>query len=725
MNNDALVRALGWALVHSLWQAAMIALLLLILLPRFRSARQRYRMAYGALLGVFLSTAATAWWYFVPGTTETAGSTIIRNIEISSDEGLAPVTETLAGNLWQGFSTWLEQHNAILVTIWLAGFAFFLLRLSGSMWQIRQLRTRGVCVPEADLTARFNRLRVRLGYQKAVVLLESTLIKTPMALGWLKPVVLLPLGIINQLSIAEVEAVLAHELAHIARRDWIFNLLQAFMEGLFYYHPAVWWISAVVRRERENCCDDAALAATGNPLAFAKALVLVQEQAIPVPVLALGLRGKRRKPLLDRVRRILNQPPQQHYQAMEKITATFILLALLALVGLRANSVPTIHSALSKISELPAQIFGRSNTETEWASDTLPKPKTTHKIVQEDGDQKVEAEYQDGKLTHLNINGKDIPESEYNQHEDLLENLLESSEAPEMPEPPEAPEAPEAPEMPEMPEFTMPPMPPGALGGNFVPGQPIRISSDKDDNGNTVIVLEKEGKPTEIVVKGSDVFVDGKKLEKGEPVDIPGFSFAPDNGGGFNYSYSEDDLDRMAEDAKRNAEMQERNAEHQRDMASGMRDRDREYREQKRAYEQDMDRARTEMKRGQKEFKKSQKDWEKQQKQWEKQQKEWAEQQKSWEGNQHKWEAEHKAMEAENKVFEKTLKNEMIKDGLITNPESFSMQLNEKEMIVNKKKQSEELHKKYLELIEGHNRHKIGKNDSFNYNYYQDNNDKN
>jgi beta-lactamase regulating signal transducer with metallopeptidase domain len=199
-------------------------------------------------------------------------------------------------------------------------------------------------------------------------------------MGWLKPVILLPIGFVNHLSFAEVEAVLAHELAHIARRDWIFNLLQAFVESLFYYHPAVWWISQVVRRERENACDDVALAATGNPLAFARALVQVQEMAAPIPALALALSGKRRRPLLERVRRILNQAPQQQHQVMEKITATVILLALLALVGLRANSVPSIEAAFAQIADIPANLFGGENDADPIESDSLPKPKSTRSI---------------------------------------------------------------------------------------------------------------------------------------------------------------------------------------------------------------------------------------------------------------------------------------------------------------------------------------------------------
>ncbi|MCB0577197.1 MAG: M56 family metallopeptidase, partial [Saprospiraceae bacterium] len=212
----------------------------------------------------------------------------------------------------------------------------------------------------------------KLGIRRAVTLMESALVHTPMALGWLKPFVLFPVGMINRLGPDEVEAVLAHEMAHIARRDWIYNLLQAFIETLFYYHPAVWWISMVVRRERENSCDDAALAATGNRIAYAKALVQVQEMAkpAPVPALALGMGGSRRFLLLERIRRILNQP-QQKSQVMEKFIATAILLVLLVLVGLRANHNSTLGEAFAQITEMPRTLLGINDDDLAMEADSL------------------------------------------------------------------------------------------------------------------------------------------------------------------------------------------------------------------------------------------------------------------------------------------------------------------------------------------------------------------
>ena len=120
--------------------------------------------------------------------------------------------------------------------------------------------------------------------------LESTLVEVPMVIGWLRPVILLPVAATTGLSSEQLEAILAHELAHVARRDYLVNLLQSVVETLLFYHPAVWWVSNQIRVEREHCCDDIAVAVSGNVLVYARALTELEELRgrSPAPSLALG-----------------------------------------------------------------------------------------------------------------------------------------------------------------------------------------------------------------------------------------------------------------------------------------------------------------------------------------------------------------------------------------------------------------------------------------------------
>lgn len=733
---DSLLRALGWALAHSLWQGALVAIALLMLLPRVHKARQRYWAAYGSLVVVLLAAVGTFFWKFEPGTEPSAAS------PLSQESASSPIVFLVENQYFKTsfteyFSQWLEANHSLIVAFWLIGFIFFLLRLGSGLWQVHVLRTRGTRLLEADWQDKISILAGRIGVSRVVNLFESALVHTPLTIGWLRPAILLPIGFVNQLSIAEVEAVLAHELAHIARRDWVFNLVQAFIESLFYYNPAVWWVSQVIRRERENACDDAALAATGNPLAFARALVQVQEMATPLPALALALSGKRRRPLLERVRRILNQAPQQQHQVMEKITATVILVVLLALVGLRANSVPSIEAAFAQIADFPTAFFGGEGDQIE--SDSLPKPKSSKKITREDETGRVEAEYKDGELVRLNIDGKEIPESEFEAHEAVIEALEEEMPSPPdapffswrggTPAPPGAPGAPGAPEAPgapgafwfNSPDFPaiapMPPMPP--FGGGF------SIETDKDGDGNTIIRLDNHGNDTEVVIKNGDVWIDGKKLEKGEAFDIPGLHFGQDGQhfffdgqNGFNFDFGEGDFSwgegqASSPRARMSPEQRERINE---EMARAREEHARAMEEYRRDLEQDKKRMEKDWKNNQKEWEKEQKAWEKEQKNWEKEQRKWEREQEKWQAEQLKWQAEQQAWEAKSKAAQELLKKELLRDGLITDPNNFSLKINAKELKVNKKKQSEELRRKYEELIKSSMGAKL-EGDDWNYNF--------
>lgn len=704
--SDSVVRALGWALVHSLWQGAALALLLLILLPRLRTARQRYRAAYGTLLAVFVAVAGTFFRVFEPS----GAVTVIADEAPTFGTFFNIPPELQTQDLAAAMTDWLETHHVLIVLVWLLGFIFFLFRLGTGLWQVHQLQTQQLQPAEAAWQTRMEALGKQLGLNAAIRLFESALVRTPMSIGWIKPVVLFPVGLINRLSPGEVEAILAHELAHIARRDWIFNLLQAFVEALFYYHPAIWWVSAVVRRERENCCDDAALAATGNPLIFAKALVQVQELATPAPRLALGIGGSsRRRPLLlERVRRILNQP-QQKSQVMEKMTATAILLALLMIIGLRANTPPTVAAALAQITEWPGTLWDTSQADEQIATDSLPKPKRTQKITREDDNGKVEMELNNGEITRLNVDGKEIPAEEFNMYGELARELQRSAMVapvppmPPMPAFPAFPATPGFPPMPDMPAIApMPPVPPMPYTFSFDSAPKLSTETDKD--GNVIIKLEKDGKPMEIKVKDGEVWMNGKKLEKGESIQLPGM--------GFNFNRNEDhdfNFDELAnfhfpgmafsfsdEDRAR----WEDQAEKMREEAEAYQERYQELQEQYREMnDEDKKNLEREMKAWQDEWKKHQHDWK-------------AEQEK-WAAEQEKWRTHSETRAYRGGDFQRAMKEQLLHDKLISDPQDYSFKLTAESLKINGKKQPAEVHQRYLELYQRHSGNKMEKGDNY------------
>jgi bla regulator protein blaR1 len=217
-----------------------------------------------------------------------------------------------------------NQHLALVVLIWFIGVAFFALRLMGGLMYIEILKTRHVTPLTHEWQARMNMFKNRLGIKETIALMESALVGVPMTIGWLRPIILLPIGTINGMTVAQVEAILAHELSHIQAKDYILNIFQTLIEILFYYHPAVWWISANIRAERENRCDDVAVKLCSNSLTYAKALLALQEmqhQNIRTYGLAMTFSTKRKGILLKRVKRILNQP-QNRSNIMEKLAST-------------------------------------------------------------------------------------------------------------------------------------------------------------------------------------------------------------------------------------------------------------------------------------------------------------------------------------------------------------------------------------------------------------------
>ncbi len=432
--SEALMYALGWTVVHTLWQTAGIALLLAGVLPLLqkKSAIIRYWLAYAALVLVFGLAVATFLDLY-------ASARAFSVVEITRltipDAPHASIADTPA--LLQRWQQYFDKHLPMLVSLWLLGVAFFVLRLLSGLVYLKRLKTAHTSLVDTHWEELLAYLAQRMAVQRPVMLLESALVQTPVVLGHLKPLILLPVGMVNTLSIAQVEAILAHELAHIARHDYLLNVLQSFIEALLYFNPAVWWLSAIIRAEREHCCDDRALQVCDNSFAYAKALVAIQEMHRPAPGLAMAF-GHQKNHLLYRIQRILQQP-QNRTNIMEKITATCLLLA--AIIGLSINATWP-HAQHAPAPDLVVL-------------DTVPK-QSTMRYNGKRSTQRVELKVENDKITYLKVDGREIPAEEYPKYQSLVEDIMG-----DMPLPPLAPERPKAPgAVPTPPAPPAPPTPP-------------------------------------------------------------------------------------------------------------------------------------------------------------------------------------------------------------------------------------------------------------------------
>jgi beta-lactamase regulating signal transducer with metallopeptidase domain len=314
------LQAVGWALLHLVWQGAAIAAalgLLLSVLPS-RRANARYALSCAALALVVVAGVLTGVREYRArlSSTSVASATPARAFH-AAPVLPAPGTPSVAAMVLTTYVPAPPQMLRVplrdplraasdalpwVVSLWLAGVIVLSLRLIVQWLRARRLVTANAQPACEPWLAMANRLGVALGVRHVVRLLESTAVQVPAVVGLLKPVILLPANALGGLTPGQLEMILAHELAHIRRHDFLVNLLQAAVETLLFYHPAVWWISKQVRIERENCCDDLAVAVCGSPLQYARALTRLEELRAESLMFALSVRGGS---LLQRIRRVV------------------------------------------------------------------------------------------------------------------------------------------------------------------------------------------------------------------------------------------------------------------------------------------------------------------------------------------------------------------------------------------------------------------------------------
>lgn len=504
--SDTVLHALGWTVIHSLWQGTLLAVLLSVLMMALekQSARLRYEIACGTMFTMLLMALATFIIYLDqdPNMIEVT----VALMDNSANPSLT-IINTESNFLQATFQTIIAFFDAqlpLIVNVWLIGFLFFAFRMTGGFIHLHQLRHQDNFPVDKVLQNKLNQLIQRTPLRRSVKVMESAMIKVPILLGHLKPLILIPVGTINLLTEEEVEAVLAHELAHIIRRDFSMNIFFTLVEILFYYHPGVWLMAATIRSERENCCDDLALFLCKNPLAYARALYKLEaaHKTARLPGLALSFSSQKNQ-LLHRVRRILNQP-QNKSNIMEKLMATTFLLLTIAILSVGATTpldklkahrvISTNVKTLSHpIVYVEASRLPTLNIRPQIiVPDTIPtKRRERRKIIKTENGRAIEMTMEDGNISNLKIDGKEIPADQYDQHEKLVQEMV--VEFDNIPTPPTPPQM--------MVETPVPPTPPGAAPKAPTPPAKIKEISIDDE----VIIIHEDG--SEIVVGDDEITI--------------------------------------------------------------------------------------------------------------------------------------------------------------------------------------------------------------------------
>ncbi|NQV32256.1 MAG: hypothetical protein HQ515_06150 [Phycisphaeraceae bacterium] len=342
----------GWTLLHSLWQITIIAFIYALVSVLLRKHAATWRYALGCLALLVMMGTAIGTCLIVPlgsapaipdlnATRAHVGPPAGPPIPFRSLDATPLLIEVSPESLSEAHVAQEAERRAIVsfdvlrpfmpwvTMVWLLGVCTLSLRPIGGWLHIRHLQRHGLLPLPAALLTLARHSAQRLGVTRAVRFVQSTLVEVPTVVGLMRPFVLLPVSAVSGLAPVEIEMILAHELAHIRRCDTGVNLVQTVIESLLFFHPAMWWVSKQVRKERENCCDDMAVAVSGNRVQYVQALTRLEAQRSAGSVAVLAATGGS---LLDRVRRLLGQPSAEF--GYRSVTAWLSVLVAIVVVSL-------------------------------------------------------------------------------------------------------------------------------------------------------------------------------------------------------------------------------------------------------------------------------------------------------------------------------------------------------------------------------------------------------
>lgn len=326
-------QSLVWALFYSLWQGMLLYSIVYAAVRAApgMNARIKYLLSYGALAGTIL-------WFLDTWTSQyqkIQGVTVYIT-QISPNDApnktlavnAIPANGTTA-NLLSNLIPHFERYFPILLTIYTIGIAFMIVRLAVNVAQLWTVSKKGM-IPATQLhNDIMQRWIEKLEIAAKVKIYLSEQINVPIMMGAVKPIILLPVAAINNLTTEEVETIILHELAHIKRHDYLLNMIQTLIETILFFNPFVWLLSAIVRREREHCCDDIVVASSASPLPYAKALALLEQTRVNNSALTMAVTGNK-KQLLTRIKRIMEMKKNNvNYSQLALLTAGISLIVVL------------------------------------------------------------------------------------------------------------------------------------------------------------------------------------------------------------------------------------------------------------------------------------------------------------------------------------------------------------------------------------------------------------
>jgi beta-lactamase regulating signal transducer with metallopeptidase domain len=444
--SENIIRALSNTFIYSLWQGLILAAIagLVIMLTRKSTPGKRYNYLVGLLASfavVIITTFIIQYQRVIVAKQQLAvecpefppdGTTITLS---------KPVDNTVASS---SFLEYINTHAEMIVLVWFLIVCARCVQLLTGLHGLQKLRKESAS-PGAEWEERLRTLAQTLGITQQVLMAESAIAKVPMVIGHFKPIILIPAALLTAMQPAEIEAVLVHELAHIRRRDYLVNMLQHLMEIVFFFNPAVLWVSSLIKTERENCCDDITLGRTNDKTAYIRALICCQEFQSQTPSMAVGLAG--RKNLLGRVNRMVSHS-NHSLSAIEKSLLTVCLVMagiMLAAFAEREETNTPAHVKVGNPSSADTLPVRKSVSDEELSTFKIYKPVEIGEgtsvyfgdvgekhgfktYLLKKGGQLYQLNYINDTLVSLQVNGSNLTPAEWPMYADSVYALSRQQE---------------------------------------------------------------------------------------------------------------------------------------------------------------------------------------------------------------------------------------------------------------------------------------------------------
>ncbi|NOT37254.1 MAG: M48 family metalloprotease [Saprospiraceae bacterium] len=425
--------ALSWTFLHSLWQCTVIALIagILTLFLRKTKAGVKYSIWIVSLLlflAINFATFNNQLQLFQ--SQEIKVSVQLDESTAAESEASSVIVQTTTDsrgkavqNIVGGINSYVNKNIYPIILVWFIGMLFMLFKFMGGLSYLYYIKYNKNFRVDEYWDETLTKLQASSNIKRNIQLVESSIVNTVMVIGHLKPIILFPIGLINKLDPRDVEGILAHEIAHIKRNDFLINLMQSLLEVIYYFNPAIWYISNKIREEREVCCDEYAVSMCGDSLQYAKSLVLLGDIQQATPKLGLSAIGSNKYQLLNRVQRMLGSEKytQSLFERMSVAVGILIFILFFALNSL-LNAKDPIKSDVN---------LTTINHLTKIDSFLLAKKVSDGTYTYQDHNLTSEITVKENRVVKLKFNGVELSPDDFPKFEKYFYNIIANHYKPE------------------------------------------------------------------------------------------------------------------------------------------------------------------------------------------------------------------------------------------------------------------------------------------------------